>query len=282
MIPVILSLTPTGMVPTKAMTPNVPIDVDEIVEDVVACAEVGITSVHLHARDKDGKPTHRAEIYGRLIEGIRKAVPGLVVCVSLSGRTVQDFAKRAAPLGLQGAAKPDMGSLTLSSLNFTGQASVNEPETIKALAHDMLMRGIVPELEIFDLGMVNYAGYLIEKALLHPPYYANIFLGNIAGAQFDLAHAGLLVRDLPEKTYWSFGGIGDAQLGANVLALVSGGGVRVGLEDSIYMDRDRTILAANLAMVERIHRIAGLVGRRVMRPAEFRSLMDMPEGGRPS
>jgi 3-keto-5-aminohexanoate cleavage enzyme len=281
MIPVILSLTPTGMVPTKAMTPHVPIKVNEIIDDVAACVRIGITSVHLHARGEDGKPTHRAEVYGRLIEGIRKAVPGLVICVSLSGRTVQDFAKRAEPLGLQGIQKPDMGSLTLSSLNFSGQASVNEPEVVKALAHDMLKRGIVPELEIFDLGMVNYAKYLIGKALLHPPYYANIFLGNIAGAQLDLAHAGLLVRDLPERTYWSFGGIGDAQLDANVLALASGGGVRIGLEDSIYSDRDRQRLSTNFEQVDRIHTIAGLMGRRVMRPAEFRSLMDMPEGGRP-
>src|SRR4029077_17391122 len=142
----ILNLTPTGMVPTKAMTPHVPISAGEIIEDVLCCAEIGITMVHLHARDQDGLPTYKAEVYGRLIEGIRRYAPQLVICVSLSGRNVQDFAKRAEPLGLQGLQKPDMGSLTLSSLNFTGQASVNEPETIKMLAHDMLKRGIVPRL----------------------------------------------------------------------------------------------------------------------------------------
>lgn len=272
---VILNLTPTGMVPTKAMTPHVPISVQEIVEDVLSCHELGITSVHLHARDVEGRPTHRSDIYASIIEQIRKHAPELVICVSLSGRATQKLSERAAPLGLTGRWKPDMGSLTLSSLNFSGQASINEPDIVKALACDMVYRGIVPELEIFDLGMVNYAKYLIEKVLLHPPYYANIFLGNIAGAQLDLAHAGLLVRDLPPRTFWSFGGIGNVQLDANALAIASGGGVRVGLEDSIYLTKDRTTLATNRQMVERIHQLAALMGRQVMKPMEFRSMMGM-------
>jgi 3-keto-5-aminohexanoate cleavage enzyme len=277
---VILNLTPTGMVPTKRMTPHVPISENEIIDDVLHCHAIGITMVHLHARDAEGLPTHRADVYARLIEGIRRHAPELAICVSLSGRNVREFEKRAAALSLQGNLKPDMGSLTLSSLNFPGQASINEPEMIQQLAKDMLMRGIVPELEIFDLGMVNYAKYLIDKALLHPPYYANIFLGNIAGAQLDLAHAGLLLRDLPQETYWSFGGIGDAQLSANALALAMDGGVRVGLEDSVYQDRERRIFATNESQVLRIRALAALHGREIMTPAEFRSLMCLPIGGR--
>lgn len=272
---VILSLTPTGMVPTKAMTQYVPLDPPEIVDDVLACHATGITSVHLHARDIDGTPTYRAEIYGRIIEGIRRAAPEIVICVSLSGRTVRELSRRAEPLTLLGSLKPDMGSLTLSSMNFPAAPSVNEPGVIQGLAEEMLRRGIVPELEIFDLGMVNYAGYLLGKGLLKRPLYANIFLGGIAGAQLDLVHAGLLVRDLPELTYWSFGGLGDAQLGATVLALTMGGGVRVGLEDSIWTDPSRTMLATNLDLVERTHRIAGMLGRKVMKPIDFRILMGM-------
>lgn len=266
----IINLTPTGMVPTKAMTPHVPISVEEIVEDVRRCYEIGITMVHLHARDKDGNPTHEKEVYGELIKGIRAFAPDLVICVSLSGRTTPEFEKRADPLKLEGELKPDMGSLTLSSLNFTSQASLNSPDVVKLLAQEMRDRGIRPELEIFDLGMVNYVHHLIEKKLLRAPYYANLFLGNIATAQLDLAHAGLLIRDLPEYTTWSIAGIGDVQLSANMLAVAMGGGVRVGLEDSIYLDRDRTVLATNVGMVERIHKIAKAFGRKVMRPIDLR------------
>jgi 3-keto-5-aminohexanoate cleavage enzyme len=276
MMPMIVNLTPTGMVPTKAMTPYVPISVGEIVEEVLWChGSFGITSVHLHARDENGQPTYKKEVYGAIIEGIRRKAPELVICVSLSGRNVQDLTKRADPLKLEGALRPDMGSLTLSSLNFSSQASVNDPSVIQALANLMESYGVVPELEIFDLGMVNYARYLLAKGHIRAPLYANIFLGNIAGAQFDLLHAGLLVRDLPRETIWSFGGIGDAQFQANMLAAVSGGGVRVGLEDSIYLDHERQTLATNMRMVERAHHLAKMVGRRVMTPNEFRTKMHM-------
>lgn len=275
MNPLIINLTPTGMVPTKAMTPHVPISVEEIVEDVRKCYALGITMLHLHARDENGLPTHRKEVYGELIKGIRSFAKDLVICVSLSGRTTQEFEKRSEPLDLEGDLKPDMGSLTLSSLNFSTQASMNSPEMIQALAQKMRAKNILPELEIFDLGMANYASYLFKKSFIDPPFYANLFLGNVASAQLDLAHAGLMIRDLPKHTFWSLGGIGDAQLGANMLAIATGGGVRVGLEDSIYMDPDRKVLATNVEMVKRIHRLASEFGRPIMKPRELRGILCM-------
>lgn len=274
----ILNLTPTGMIPTKAMTPHVPVSVSEIVEDVHRCAEIGITMVHLHARDDQERPTHKADVYGRIVEGIRRHSPELVLCVSLSGRTVQELALRAEPLCLEGPLKPDMGSLTLSSMNFPGQASLNPPDVVRGLAEEMLRRRIVPELEIFDLGMANYAKYLLSKGLLEPPLYANVFLGNIAGAQLDLAHAGLMLRDLPSGTLWSMAGLGDVQLPANLLGIAMGGGVRVGLEDAIHMDASRRILATNAALVERIHALASRAGRKVMSPGELRRRLSMNPG----
>ena len=187
----IVNLAPTGMIPTKEMTRHVPISVSEIVEDVHEASEIGITMVHLHARDeRSGEPTYRAEVYQQTIEGIRRLCPNLIVCVSLSGRTFQEFEQRAAPLQLDGDAKPDMGSLTLSSLNFNHMASISSPDMIQALAGEMLRRGVLPELEAFDVGMINYARYLEKKGLLEPPHYFNLLCGNIACAQADLLHAG--------------------------------------------------------------------------------------------
>jgi 3-keto-5-aminohexanoate cleavage enzyme len=126
--PLIIDFTPTGMIPTKDMTPHVPISVSEIIEDIHAAAELGITKVHLHARDPLTElPTYKKEIYAEIIAGIRKFAPGLVVCVSLSGRTFTKFEERSDALDLEGVAKPDMGSLTLSSLNFNKIASVKLP-----------------------------------------------------------------------------------------------------------------------------------------------------------
>ena len=137
---------------------------EEIIEDVRRAVDIGITMVHLHARDAaTGKSTYKAEAFGEIIAGIRSFCEELIICVSLSGRCINEFEKRAEPLQLDGDLKPDMGSLTLSSLNFNHVASMNSPEMIQKLANEMKSRGILAELEAFDAGMINYAKYLEKK-----------------------------------------------------------------------------------------------------------------------
>jgi len=275
----IVNFTPNGMIPTHEMTPYVPISVSEIVDDVQRATEIGITMVHLHARDEDtGKPSYKAKIYGDIIGCIRSFAPDLIIGVSLSGRGIKKFSHRAEPLQLEGDLKPDLGSLTLSSLNFNRMASINEPEMIQKLAKEMKLKGILPELEVFDIGMVNYAKYLIKKGLLQSPHYFNLLFGNVACAQPDLLHAGLLVRDLPEKSYCSLAGIGDAQLMMNSLAIATGTGVRVGLEDTIWYDKARTKLATNSDLLQRIHTLAEANERKMMSPKTLRELLHLHEG----
>ena len=231
----IINFSPTGMIPTKAMTPHVPVTIQEIVEDVHEAVEIGITMVHLHARDEEtGEPTYKADVYSKIISGIRKFSSDLVICVSLSGRAFSEFEKRAECLKLEGDVKPDMGSLTLSSLNFNKQASINSPEIVQALAQEMKRCNILAELEAFDSGMINYAKYLESRGLLEAPHYFNLIVGNIACAQADLLHIGVMIRDLPPNSLWSLGGVGDYQLMVNSIAIAAGGGVRVGLEDDIW------------------------------------------------
>lgn len=275
----IINFTPTGMIPTKKMTPHVPVSVNEIVEDVHQAVETGITMVHLHARDEEtGVPTYKAEVYGKIIEGIRKFDRELILCVSLSGRGIKEFEKRASPLQLEGELKPDMGSLTLSSLNFNKTESMNSPEMIQKLAEEMKNKGIMAELEAFDAGMINYAKYLENKGLLQSPHYFNLLLGNIACAQADLLHSGMMVRDLPPNSYWSFAGIGNAQLMMNSLAVASGGGVRVGLEDNVYYNQKRTRLATNSELLQRIHTLAQANEREIMSPTELRQKLNLNPG----
>jgi 3-keto-5-aminohexanoate cleavage enzyme len=275
----IINFTPTGMIPTKEMTPHVPISPEEIIEDVRRAVDIGITMVHLHARDAaTGKSTYKAEVFGEIIAGVRSFTEDLVICVSLSGRSIQEFEKRAEPLQLEGDLKPDMGSLTLSSLNFNRVASMNSPEMIQQLANEMKSRGILAELEAFDAGMINYAKYLEKKGILEPPHYFNLLLGNIACAQADLLHAGIMIHDLPDNSFWSMAGIGDYQWMMNSIAVVSGGGVRVGLEDNIWFDAARTRLATNSDLLLRIHRLAEATGRKIMSPARLRELLNLQPG----
>lgn len=275
----IINFTPTGMIPTKEMTPYVPVRVDEIVEDVRKACQIGITMVHLHARDADsGEPTYQKEIYADIIRGIREFDRELIICVSLSGRNYKELTQRADPLYLEGELKPDMGSLTLSSLNFNQTASLNSPSMVQDLAGIMKQQGIVPELEAFDTGMINYAKYLQTKGLIEPPFYFNLLLGNIACAQANLLHAGMMVNDLPDNSHWSFAGIGNAQLRMNALAVAMGGGVRVGIEDNIWYDQARTRLSTNSDLLLRIHQLAAVHDRNIMPASRLRKLLKLKSG----
>ena len=275
----IINFTPTGMIPTKEMTPHVPISPEEIIEDVRRAVDIGITMVHLHARDAaTGNSTYKSEIFGEIIAGVRSFSEDLIICVSLSGRCIKEFEKRAEPLQLEGDLKPDMGSLTLSSLNFNRVASTNSPEMIQKLANEMKSCGILAELEAFDAGMINYAKYLERKGFLEPPHYFNLLLGNIACAQADLLHTGIMIHDLPGNSFWSLAGIGNYQWMMNSIAVVSEGGVRVGLEDNIWFDTARTRLATNSDLLLRIHKLAEATGRKVMSPARLRELLNLQPG----
>lgn len=272
----ILNFTPTGMIPTREMTPHVPLTPDEIVEQVQDVSALGANMVHLHARDPiTGRPAYQKEIYAEIIRGIRKENKDLILCVSTSGRDFNEFEKRSDCLDLDGDLKPDCASLTLSSLNFNKQASINTPQMIQALAKKMLDRKIKPELEAFDLGMINYAKYLIRKGLLAGPYYFNLILGNIACAQANILSLGLMIGELPEGSIWSVGGIGNDQLKMNIMSIVSGGGVRVGLEDNIWYDKERTRLSTNHDLISRIISIAHTMGCEPYSPKEARDLLGL-------
>ncbi len=163
---IIINFCPTGMIPTKELTPFVPVSPQEIIEQTHEAYELGITIAHLHARNEDGTPTYKSSIYQTIFEGVRKHCPELIICGSSSGRNWPDFEKRSEVIEL----KPDMCSLTLSSLNFVKQASMNSPDMIVKLAEKMKSLGVVPELECFDLGMINYGMYLISKNVIEGPY----------------------------------------------------------------------------------------------------------------
>lgn len=275
----IVNFAPTGMVPGKIDTPYVPISCNEIIEDVHKGWEEGITLVHLHIRDESTQePDYKKENFAKIIKGIRIFAPELIICVSTSGRKFNEFEKRSDVLNLEGDLKPDMGSLTLSSMNFMNQASLNDPDMVMNLAKKMLEKGIKPELEAFDTGMVNYARHLIKKGILRPPYYFNLFLGNIASAQPDLLHAGLMVKDIPDNSMVSFAGLGQFQLPVNSMAVAFGYGVRVGIEDNIWLDEKRTILAGNTIFINRIKEIARNQGREIMTSSELRKQLNLKRG----
>ena len=153
------------------------LSINETVEDVHRAYELGIIMTHIHARDeKTGVPTYKKEVYTEIIAGIRKYVTNLVICTSLSGRNFNTIDKRGDVLTLECNLKPDMGSLTSSSLFFNKVSRMNAPSMIEDLASLMKSKGIVPELEVFDVGLINFGKFLVKKVLLDPHYILSFYL----------------------------------------------------------------------------------------------------------
>lgn len=262
----IINFTPTG---TQATRENsfAPLTPNEIIESVHEANELGISIVHLHARDEITlENTYKKEVYQKIIEGIKKYCPELLICVSLTGRNFPELEKRSEVLQLL----PDMGSLTMSSLNFPSGASVNQPNMILSLIDEMNKYGVQPEIECFDTGMLNYTNYLISKGKLNPPYHINIILGNIYNGQCDLSNLSSIKNNLPSNSYVCLGGIGNQQLKSNLYGLLDFDGIRIGLEDNLYFkNKEKT---TNIELLKRTHRIMNELDMTHYKSNELREL----------
>jgi uncharacterized protein (DUF849 family) len=163
-----------------------------------------------------------------------------------------------------------MGSLTMSSLNFPKGASVNEPEMILKLIQKMDEFGVIPEIECFDSGMLNYTNYLIKKGVLTGPHYINVILGNMYNAQSDVASLNSIIQNKPNNSLLCLGGIGKEQLSSNLLGLLYADGIRIGLEDNLYYtDKVKT---TNIKLLQRIRKILDEMGLGVLSPLDFKNL----------
>jgi 3-keto-5-aminohexanoate cleavage enzyme len=259
------------MVARRADSAHVPLTVEEIVADGAECAARGATMLHLHARRADGSPAWERAAFREIVVGLRERCPRVLLCVTTSGREVGELDKRADVLELDGAARPDMASLTLGSLNFRTQASVNAPDVIEGLARAMAERGIRPELEVFDTGMAYLAHELLHRALITPPLYANVLLGGPNSAPATAGALATLVDALPAGTTWGAAGIGAFQLKMNAIAIFMGGHVRTGLEDNLWLNGQRRRPATNAELVERVAALARIADRPLATPEQTRA-----------
>jgi uncharacterized protein (DUF849 family) len=205
------------MVPVKKDTPHVPVTPNEIIEQTQQAYEIGITIVHLHARAEDEQPTYKKSVYQEIFEGVKKHCPGLIICGSTSGRNFPEFEKRSEVIEL----KPDMCSLTLSSLNFANQASVNPPDMIVKLATVKSM--VTPEFECFDMGMLIMANISSGKEYHTGPFYWNLLFA-ILRLRVLTFKMGMAINEIP-ASHLCLCRIEASQLKVNASAIAMGYGV---------------------------------------------------------
>ncbi|MBE3574323.1 MAG: 3-keto-5-aminohexanoate cleavage protein [Firmicutes bacterium] len=270
--PLVIVAAICGAETTREDNPNLPLTPEELAEAATLARAAGAAMVHLHVRDQAGRPTQDREVFRRTMELIR-AQSDILIQVSTGGAVGMTLEERAQPLELD----PDMATLTCGTVNFGEGVFLNPPDGIRQLARRMLERGIRPELEILDVGMLAFAQRLEKEGLIKPPLHFDLVLGvrgGIPGGARNLVH---LVESLPPGATWSVAGIGRWETPMGAMAIAMGGHVRVGLEDNVYYHRG-VLAESNAQLVARMARIAAELGRPVADPATARQILGLPEG----
>lgn len=258
----IITIAPTGNVPTKSMTPHVPVTAEEIAKDILACYEKGAAVAHIHARDEEGKPTSELKYFAEILRAIDKTACPILKQISTGARAGKTAEARAEALVLN----PVSASLSTGSSNFPNSANLNEPSLVEYLTKTMLERNIKPEIEVFDAAMINNALELKKKGLINDPLQFNLVLGVKGSLPATPKNLFFLVESLPPNAIWSVSVVGPQHVNLSVMAMALGGHVRVGVEDNIYYSKG--VLATNVALVERIVNIAQAMGREIATPAD--------------
>ena len=269
----IINVALTGAVPGKADNPRVPLTTNEIVADVLECADLGASVFHLHMRDEEGRPVHRFDLYQDTISRIRQERPELVLCVTTSSRVSSDVEARLVGLELESSIRPEFASLSLGSFNFPSSVSVNPPDQIRLLLTRMRERDVLPEFEVFELGMVNTLWALADEGLVPARPTVNILLGSMGSAPAFVGDLARIVDRLPPGAEWAVAGIGRFQRPMTIAAAVMDGNVRVGLEDNPVGDAPSWTNADSVRIAVEAARLAG---RQVATPSEARVRFGLP------
>ena len=229
---VILTAAICGAEVTKEHNPNVPYTVKEIAGEAKRSYDAGASIIHLHVRYDDGAPTQSADRFKECMEAIRQQCPDVIIQPSTGGAAGMTNDERLQPLSLS----PEMATLDCGTLNFgEDDIFVNSISTIKYFAQKMSEKNIKPEIEVFDRSMINTALYLAKKGYIKDPLHFNLVMGVRGGIGASLSEFSFLKDSLPLGSTFTAAGIGRHQFNVAAMAAITGGHIRVGFEDNIYV-----------------------------------------------
>lgn len=273
--PIIISCALTGSQSPKSKNPAVPVTPHEIADAAYAAWQAGAAIVHLHMRDENQNATMSTARFQETVALIRerKDCDVIINCTSSGGTTVTHQKRLEA---FQTIPQIEMGSYDAGTLNWgCSYVFANPPAFLEALGTTFQQHNIIPEVEIFDPGMIGNAKYYIQKGILPARPWFQLVLGALGGSDADLENLLHLRRNLPRDALWSATGVGRGHLPILYGAIALGAdGVRVGLEDNLYYGPGEP--ATNEMLVSRAVRVAGEFGRKPATPAQTRELLGIP------
>jgi 3-keto-5-aminohexanoate cleavage enzyme len=268
----IITAAITGSRIMRDTAPHIPYTPEEITQSAIECWNAGASIAHIHVRDPNtGLGTQEVDLFRRVVEPLREKTD-LVLCLTTSGIAGRNlpYDQRLAPLDL----KPELGSFDAGSINLGGGVFSNPPDFLDVTARMMKEKGVKPEIEIFDSGMIVAALRMRDEGKLDDPLHFQFVLGTPWGAPATPKTLLHFHEHIPADATWSVIGIGKGHLPMSMMGLIMGGHIRVGMEDNIYYERG-VLAKTNAEFVERIVRIAREYGREVALPDEARAMLGL-------
>ncbi len=264
-----ITVAGVGAEVTRAQQPRLPLLPDEVAEEYGRASDAGATIGHIHGRRPDGTPTQDLATFRAYSAAIRARCP-IIQQFSTGGAVGMGVEDRIEALELA----PEMATLTLGTCNFGDGVFENSLPTIRTILERIRRFKAVPELEIFDDGMLGTAHALFAKGLLAAPAHFDFVLGVPGAAAATPENLLHFARSIPARCTWSAAGIGRHQTAIATLAIAMGGHVRVGFEDNIYY-RKGELADSNARFVERVVRIAREVGREPATVPEAKRILNI-------
>ena len=256
---------------TKEQNPAVPYTVEEIAREAKAAYDAGASIIHLHVRWDDGTPTQDRERFQVCTDAIRALCPDVIIQPSTGGAVGMTDAERLQSTDL--VPTPEFATLDCGTCNFGGdEIFVNTDTTIFNFARIMKDRGIKPELEVFDKGMIDIALKADRKGLLVRPLHFDFVLGvQMTATLRDLV---FMATSIPAGSTWTATGLGKHAWTIAAGTIAMGGHVRVGFEDNLYLEKG-VLAKSNGELVEKAVQLARLLGRDIATPAEARQILSI-------
>jgi uncharacterized protein (DUF849 family) len=289
MKPTIVSCAVTGSFTTREHNQALPVTPEEIAEACIGAARAGAAICHIHVRDPEsGEPSMELRYYREVVERIRASDTDLLINLTTGpgGRFIpsDDEPARAAPGTKLTTAEirtehvvqlePDICSLDLNTMWFGGGAVINSPHSLRIMAERIYAAGVKPELEVFDTGDIHLARALIDEGVLRSPTLFQIVTGvhyGMAASTETLLYAKSL---LPENCEWAAFGASRMAFPMLAQAFLLGGHCRVGMEDTVYLDKG-VKTPDNAALVAKAVGIIKGLGGRIATVDEARELLEL-------
>jgi 3-keto-5-aminohexanoate cleavage enzyme len=254
---------------TKEQNPSVPYTVEEIGREAEAAYKAGASIIHLHVRQDDGTPTQDKERFRLCIEEIKRRCPDVIIQPSTGGAVGMSVEERLQPVELL----PEMATLDCGTCNFGGDdVFVNTENMIKAFGERMINLNIKPEVEVFDKGMIDMAIRLQRKGYIKAPMHFNFVMGVNGGISAEPRDFTFMKDSIPFGSTFTVSGIGRSEFPMAVMSIISGGHVRVGFEDNVYISKG-VLAKSNEELVKKVVRLAKELGRDIATPAEAREIL---------